>query len=80
MTTLIRIQGTVVAVAGPERYYLAPHLAARPQGDSSRQLASLMCAYAHRVELAGTLEEYTDERAEAFARLVLDLARAESAT
>lgn len=74
MTTLVRLDGAAVAVAGPTRYYLAPEVAARPVGDSRRQVASLMCLYAHRLDAAGRGGEYTDEGAEAYARLVLSLA------
>ena len=74
MTTIVRLKRKTVAVAGPSRYYLTPQLAKRSVGDPDRKLVALMCAYAHRLDVAGRSDEYTDMNAEAFARLVLDMA------
>lgn len=76
MTTLVRLEGTVVAVAGPTRYYLAPVLEARPRGDLGRKRAALMCLYAQRLDRAGLGDEYTDEMAQRFAEYVLELVHA----
>jgi hypothetical protein len=74
MTTIVRLQDRTVAVAGPSRYYLSSELAERAAGDPERKLVALMCGYAHRLDLAGRSDEYTDQSAEAFARVVLDMA------
>lgn len=71
MTQLIRQHDTLVAVAGPTRYYLAPDLEALPRGDAQRQLVALMCAYAHAVSVGRVPGPYSDTRAEEYARHVL---------
>lgn len=77
MTTLIRLEGTVVAIAGPTRFYLAPDLAFTGRDEPTRRVVTLMCLYARRLEIAGRGSEYTDQEAEACARLVLRAAHAD---
>jgi hypothetical protein len=72
MTQLIRQRGSVVAVAGPARYYLAPEVEARPRGDAQRRTVALMCAYAHAVHTGRVPGPYSDARAERYARHVLE--------
>ena len=71
MTTLIRLEGDVVAIAGPTRYYLAPDVALMGREEPTWQVVSLMCLYARHLEIEGRRSEYTDQEAEACARLVL---------
>lgn len=71
MTTLIHYRGELVAIAGPERFYLAPHVAARPPSDPLRAMAALMCVFAQRVRDGDLLTPYSDGRAERYARSAL---------
>ena len=73
MTTLIRRDGAVVAVAGPVHYYLAPDVARRSRGDRQRRIVALMCSYAHAVQTGRLPGPYTDGRAESYAICALDL-------
>jgi hypothetical protein len=71
MTTLIHYRGELVAIAGPERFYLAPHVATRPPSDPLRAMAALMCVFAQRVRDGDLATPYSDERAERYARTAL---------
>lgn len=71
MTILIHYRGELVAIAGPERFYLAPQIAARPPSDPLRAMAALMCVFAQRVRDGDLATPYSDERAERYARTAL---------
>ena len=59
------------ALASRERFWLAAHIAALPDGDPTKRLVTLMALYARDV-LTGELPgPYSDERARSFARLAL---------
>jgi hypothetical protein len=71
MATLIHYDGELVAIAGPTRFYLAPHIEARPPTDRLRVTVVLMCAFAGRVNSGAVAGPYDDQRAEAYARAAL---------
>jgi hypothetical protein len=73
MVQLISREGAIVAVACTTRFHLAPDVARRPPGDEVRRLVVLMCAYAHRVSVGTVPGPYSDERAELWARVALEL-------
>lgn len=72
MQTIILIyDGHTVAEASLERFWLALHIAALPNGDPTKRFVTFMVLYARDV-LRGVLPEpYSDERARRFARLAL---------
>jgi hypothetical protein len=76
---LICRDGVIVAVAGATRFYLAPDIESRPPDDAERRVAVLMCAYAHRVSAGAVPGPYSDERAELWAKFVLQLIEIEPA-
>lgn len=69
--TLITYQGRPVAMAGRERFYLAPHIDVLPDGDSVKTFVCFLVAYAHDVlvgQLPGEPLRYLPRRAERYAR------------
>lgn len=71
MVRLIRLAGSVVAVAGPRHYYLLPEYAVLPGDDRRRRLVVLMCVCWHRASAAPHSALPTDQEVEACARYVL---------
>jgi hypothetical protein len=70
-TITLTYEQRTAALAAPERFWLAAHIEARPDGDPTKRLVTFMATYARDI-LAGELPEpYTDERARRFARLAL---------
>ena len=69
--TLISYRGRAAAMAGRERFYLAPHIAQRPDGDPIKTFVCFLAAYARDV-LTGQLPDeprrYLPHRAERYAR------------
>jgi hypothetical protein len=77
--TLISYRGRAAAMAGPERFYLAPHIAQRPDGDPLKTFVCYLALYARDV-LTGQLPDepgrYFPARAERYARACLIPTRA----
>src|SRR4051794_23426063 len=77
--TVITYRGRPVAVAGRERFYLAPDLAERADGDPLKTFVCYLAAYARDV-LTGELPDeprgYVPARAERYARECLIAPRA----
>ncbi len=70
-TITLTYEQRTAALAAPERFWLAAHIEARPDGDPTKRLVTFMAIYARDI-LAGELPEpYSDERARRFARLAL---------
>lgn len=70
-TITLTYEHRTAALAAPERFWLAAHIEARPDGDPTKRLVTFMAIYARDL-LAGELPEpYSDERARRFARLAL---------
>jgi IrrE N-terminal-like domain len=70
--TLITYQGRPVAMAGRERFYLVPRIAARPPGDPLKTWVVYLVLYARDV-LTGHVPDihYLPHRAELYAREAL---------
>src|SRR3954462_13022838 len=69
--TLITYRGRPVAMAGRERFALAPHVAERPDGDPLKRFVCFLVLYARDVltgELPGEPRRYLPARAECYAR------------
>jgi hypothetical protein len=69
--TLITYRGRAVALAGRERFYLAPHIAQRRDADPLKTFVCYLAAYAHDVmtgQLPGEPRCYLPARAERYAR------------
>jgi hypothetical protein len=69
--TLITYQGRPVAMAGRERFYLAPHIGQLRDGDPMKTFVCFLVAYAHDVlvgQLPGEPSHYLPRRAERYAR------------
>lgn len=83
MTTLIRYRGDIAGFAGGDRFYPAPHIAALPNGHPIKRFVIFMWLYDQELRADRLPGEYTDERAELFARFALidddEFARLESA-
>ena len=77
--TLISYRGRAVAIAGRERFYLAPQIAQRPDGDPLKTFVCYLALYARDV-LCGRLGDepsrYLPDRAERYARECLLAPRA----
>lgn len=70
-TITIIYADAVAAAAGPTRFYLAPRIAALPDGHPTKRVVVFMCAYAREI-LTGRLPgPYRDDDAEHFARTAL---------
>ena len=70
-TIPITYQDRTAALAAPDRYWLAAHIDALPDGHPTKRIVAFMALFARDV-LNGTLPgNYTDHRAAAFARLAL---------
>jgi hypothetical protein len=70
-TITVSYQDKTVALAAPERFWLAAHVEALPDGHPTKRLVAFMALYAREV-LAGDLPgPYSDQRAVTFARLAL---------
>jgi len=69
--SVVRHRGEIVAVAGAERAYLAPHIAERPAGDPLLRFAAAMCLYARDIAAGHLPDRYDDDAAELYARCVL---------
>jgi len=70
-TITLSYQDNTVALAAPERFWLAARIEALPDGHPTKRLVAFMALYARDV-LAGDLPgPYTDQRALTFARLAL---------
>jgi len=72
--TLISYRGRAAAMAGTERFYLAPHIAQRPDGDPVKTFVCFLAAYARDVltgQLPGEPRRYLPARAERYARACL---------
>src|SRR3954468_922807 len=77
--TLITYRGRPVAMAGRERFALAPHIDERPDGDPLKTFVCFLVLYARDVltgELPGEPRRYVPARAERYARECLIPARA----
>jgi hypothetical protein len=72
--TLISYRGRAAAMAGPERFYLAPHISQRPDGDAVKTFVCYLALYARDV-LTGQLPDepsrYFPARGERYARACL---------
>src|SRR3954452_22788677 len=69
--TLITYRGRLVAIAGRERFDLAAHIDARPDGDSLKIFVCFLVLYARDVlcgRLPGEPRGYLPARAERYAR------------
>jgi IrrE N-terminal-like domain len=72
--TLITYRRRAVAMAGAKRFYLAPHIAERPNGDPLKRFVCGLVLYARDVltgQLPGEPQRYLPQRAERFAREAL---------
>ena len=70
-TITITYDGQDVALAGRERFWLASHIEALPDGHPTKRLVAFMAMFARDV-LTGELPgPYSDHRARTFARLAL---------
>ena len=70
-TITLTYDNHAAALASRERFWLALHIAALPDGDPTKRLVTFMALYARDV-LTGELPgPYSDERARSFARLAL---------
>jgi hypothetical protein len=69
-TITITQDGRSVAVAGRERFWLAAHIQALPDGHPRRRHVCLMAVYARDILTGDMLGPYTDADADHFARLV----------
>jgi hypothetical protein len=69
--TLITYRGRAVAMAGRDRFYLAPHVGRRPDGDPVKTFVCYLAGYGRDV-LTGRLPDepsrYFPHRAERYAR------------
>lgn len=70
-TLTLTYQHRTVALAARERFWLAPHIEALPDGDPTKRLITFMALYARGVLAGEQPGPYTDERARRFARLAL---------
>jgi hypothetical protein len=71
MDTITLIDDGQVALAGRERFWLAAHIEALPDGHPTKRLVAFMALFARDV-LTGELPgHYSDHRARTFARLAL---------
>jgi hypothetical protein len=70
-TITLSYQGTTVALAAPERFWLAAHVEALPDGHPTKRLVAFMAVYAREVLIGDLSGPYSDERALMFARLAL---------
>jgi hypothetical protein len=69
--TLITYRRRAVALAGPGRFYLAPHIAQRPNGDPLKRFVCFLALYARDVltgQLPGDPHRYVPQRGERYAR------------
>ena len=71
MTTLIQYNGEVVAVAGSQRFHLAPRIEALEPRDPLRAMVAMMCVFAQRIRGGELPGPYSDDRAELYARCAL---------
>lgn len=70
-TITLSYDNRTVALASPERFWLAAHIEALPTGDPTKRLVTYMALFARDV-LTGELPgPYSDELARRFARLAL---------
>jgi hypothetical protein len=72
--TLITYRGRAAAMAGRERFTLAPHIAQRPDGDPVKRFVCFLVLYARDVlrgQLPGEPRRYLPARAERYARACL---------
>lgn len=77
--TLISYRGRAAAMAGRDCFYLAPHIAERPDGDPVKTFVCYLALYARDVlcgQLPGEPRRYFPTRAERYARACLIPARA----
>jgi hypothetical protein len=77
--TLISYRGRAAAMAGRDRFYLAPHIAERADGDPVKTFVCYLALYARDVlcgQLPGEPGRYFPARAERYARACLIPARA----
>lgn len=77
-TITITEDGCTVALAGRERFWLAAHIEALPDGHPHRRHVCLMAVYAHDVLTGDMPGPYTDTDAEHFARLVTNADRCDA--
>jgi hypothetical protein len=69
--TLVTYRGRPVAMAGRARFYLAPHIDQRPDGDPVKTFVCYLALYARDVltgQLPGEPRRYLPARAERYAR------------
>jgi hypothetical protein len=72
--TLITYRRRAVAIASPERFYLAPHIAQRPNGDPLKRFVCFIALHARDVltgQLPGEPHHYLPHRGERYAREAL---------
>lgn len=72
--TLITYRRRAVAIAGPDRFHLAPHIAQRPNGDPLKRFVCFLALYARDVltgQLPGEPHRYLPHRGERYAREAL---------
>jgi hypothetical protein len=70
-TITLTYDGQHVALAGRERFWLAAHIEALPDGHPTKRLISVMALFARDVLTGDLPGPYTEERARSFARLAL---------
>ena len=66
MTTLVRLDGEIVATVGATRIHLAPAIQALPDGDPKLRLVVLMAAYALEVAHGTVAGPYSDGAAKRY--------------
>jgi hypothetical protein len=72
-TITITHDGRTVALAGRERFWLAAHIQALPDGHPRRRHVCFMAVYARDVLTGDMPGPYTDSDADHFARLVTNV-------
>lgn len=77
-TIAITRDGRTVALAGRERFWLAAHIEALPDGHPHRRHVCFMAVYAHDILTGDMPGPYTDTDAEHFARLVTNADRCDA--
>ena len=71
MTSLVHLEGELVATVGASRYFLAPRIEALPEEDPVARKVVLMCVFALVIEAGQTDGPYSDQRATALADAAL---------
>ena len=70
-TITLTYDGQDVALAGRERFWLAAHIEALPDGHPTKRLVAFMALFARDVLTGDLPGPYSDHRARTFARLAL---------